>query len=196
MTERHSDYPIAPWFLQRWSPRAFTGEPLDEATLLGFIEAARWAPSGFNAQPWRFVYALRDDPAWEALLGLLSATNRAWAQQASALVLVVSQHSWVPPGKSEEQANGMHAFDAGAAWAYLALQASVAGWHAHGIGGFDRERSRDIFGIPASFSPQLVVALGRRADKSVLPQALQAREQPSHRVPLQAVAAHGRFSFG
>lgn len=195
MTQRRSEHPIAPLFLERWSPRAFTGEPLDEATLLSFLEAARWAPSGFNAQPWRFIYALAGSPAWAPLLEVLSGTNQAWAQRASALVLVVSQHQWTPPGKTEPQPNHTHAFDAGAAWAHLALQASHAGWHAHGIGGFDRERARQAFGIPDSFTPQIVIALGRRADKSVLPEALQSREQPNTRLPLAAVSANGKFAF-
>lgn len=193
MTHRQTEHPIAPLFLERWSPRAFTGETLPEDTLLSFLEAARWAPSGFNAQPWRFIYALAGTPAWTPMLALLSATNQAWAQRASALVLVVSQHSWVPPGKTDPQSNRTHAFDAGTAWGHLALQVTYAGWHAHGIGGFDGERARQIFDIPAAFTPQIVVALGRLADKSVLPESLQVREQPSARLPLAVLSANGRF---
>ena len=98
---RAAAHPIDPQFLQRWSPRAFTGEAIDEATLLTFLEAARWAPSGFNAQPWRFIYARAGTPAWEPLLGTLSEFNRGWAHRASALVLVLSARQWLPPGKTE-----------------------------------------------------------------------------------------------
>jgi nitroreductase len=196
MTQRTADHPIDPQFLNRWSPRAFTGEAIPEATLLTFLEAARWAPSGFNAQPWRFIWARRDTAAWAPLFSTLLPFNQAWAAQASALVLVVSQTRWTPPGKTELADNSSHAFDAGAAWGYLALQASLAGWHAHGIGGFDRELARSTLGIPADYQPQAAVAIGKRGDKAQLPEALQAREAPSPRHPLSAIAAEGRFHAG
>lgn len=195
MSERQPEHPIDPQFLQRWSPRAFNGEVLEERTLLSFLEAARWAPSGYNAQPWRFIYALADTLAWQPLFNTLSPTNQGWAHRASALVLVLSQERWVPPGKTEQQPNSTHAFDTGASWAYLALQASLSGWHAHSIGGFDRELARQEFAIPKDYTPQIVIALGRRGDKAALPEALRAREQPSTRLPLSAVAAEGRFGF-
>lgn len=195
MSDRQPDHPIDPQFIQRWSPRAFTGEPIDEATLLGFLEAARWAPSGFNAQPWRFIYARAGTAAWEPLFTTLSDTNQGWARRASALVLVLSARTWVPPGKTEAQANVTHAFDAGAAWGHLALQVSLAGWHAHGIGGFDRDKARARLGIPDDHDLHAVVTIGRRGDKSVLPEALQARELPNQRLPLAALAAEGRFGF-
>ena len=81
---------IDPIFLHRWSPRAFTGEPIPHAVLMSLFEAARWAPSAFNIQPWRFVYAKRDTPDWERLLGVLIEYNQAWVREASALVFVVS----------------------------------------------------------------------------------------------------------
>lgn len=195
MSERRADHPIDPQFLERWSPRAFTGEAIDEATLLGFLEAARWAPSGSNAQPWRFLYARAGTPAWDPLFGTLAESNQVWAKRASALVLVLSAREWVPPGKSVAQPNGSHAFDAGAAWAYLAMQASLAGWHAHGMGGFDRDRARAALGVPANHDLHAVIAIGRRGDKSMLPEELQAREAPNQRLPLAAVAAEGRFGF-
>jgi len=195
MSDRTADHPVHPQFLQRWSPRAFSGEAIPETTLLGFLEAARWAPSGFNAQPWRFIWARRDTAAWAPLFNTLLPFNQGWAAQASALVLVLSQTRWVPPGKTEAQDNASHAFDAGAAWGHLALQVSLAGWHAHGIGGFDREAARSALAIPADYQPQAVIAIGKRGDKAQLPEALQAREFPSPRLPLSALAAEGRFGF-
>ena len=97
MSERQTELPIDPQFLQRWSPRAFTGEVLDEATLLSFLEAARWAPSGFNAQPWRFIYARAGTPAWGPIFDTLLPFNQSWVQRASALVLVLSQTDWQAP---------------------------------------------------------------------------------------------------
>jgi nitroreductase len=195
MPERQPDHPIDPQFTQRWSPRAFTGEAIDEATLLRFLEAARWAPSGFNAQPWRFIWGRAGTPAWTPIFEALSATNQGWAQRASALVLVVSRTVWQAPGQAESAPNLTHAFDAGAAWAYLALQASLAGWHAHGIGGFDRDKARASLGVPVDYQLHAVIAIGRRGDKAVLPEALQAREGPNQRLPLAQLASEGRFAF-
>jgi nitroreductase len=195
MSERQPDHPIDPQFAQRWSPRAFTGEAIDEPTLLRFLEAARWAPSGYNAQPWRFIYGRAGTPAWAPIFEALSPYNQGWAQRASALVLVLSRSVWTPPGQDKPQDNLTHAFDAGAAWAYLALQTTLAGWHAHGIGGFDRERARASLGVPADYHLHAVIAIGRRGDKAVLPEALQARELPNQRLPLAQLAAEGRFAF-
>lgn len=192
---RHTEHDIHPLFLQRWSPRAFSGEPIEERTLLAFFEAARWAPSGFNAQPWRFVYARRDTPAWGPILDSLSDFNRGWAQRASALAVVLSSTVWRPPGKDELQPVTTHSFDAGAAWASLAFQATLSGWHAHGIGGFDAVRLRERIGVPADHAIEAVVAIGRRADGALLPPALQARERPNERRPLREIVAEGRFDF-
>jgi nitroreductase len=193
--ERQAEHAIDPLFTRRWSPRAFTGETIPEATLLSFFEAARWAPSAFNAQPWRFIYGRRETPGWQPIYESLSDYNRGWAQRASALALVLSKTQWVPPGQSEPQAIASHSCDAGAAWASLAFQATLAGWHAHGIGGFDRERARAALAIPADHAIEAVIAIGRRGDKNVLPEALQARELPNQRLPLAQLVADGRFAF-
>ena len=99
---RVADYPIHTQFTERWSPRAFTGESIPQETLLSFFEAARWAPSAYNSQPWRFLYARRDTPDWERFLGLLNEFNRGWAQHASALVIIASKTDFTAPGATEE----------------------------------------------------------------------------------------------
>lgn len=192
---RHPEYPIDAAFTDRWSPRAFTGEAIEEATLLGFLEAARWAPSAYNAQPWRFVYARRDTPAWVPIFESLVPFNQSWAQRASALVVVISARQWVPPGKSAPEPIATHAFDTGAAWGSLALQATLAGWYSHGMAGYDRAALAERLQVPESFHIEAVIAIGRRGDAAVLPEALQAREIPSQRRPLAEVAAEGQFSF-
>ena len=192
---RTADHPVDPMFTARWSPRALTAEPIDEATLLTFFEAARWAPSSFNSQPWRFIWARRDTPAWGPLFDTLNPVNQSWVRRASALVLLVSRTQWVQPGKSEVSALGAHAFDAGAAWMSLAFQAHLSGWQTHALGGFDRDRARAHMGVPANHALHVVVAIGRRADKSILTADEQAREQPNGRHPLSGLAAEGRFSF-
>ncbi|MGA1288241.1 MAG: nitroreductase family protein [Rubrivivax sp.] len=192
---RLPDHPIDPMFTDRWSPRALTAEPIPEATLMALLEAAHWAPSSFNSQPWRFIWARRDTPAWAPLFETLNPVNQSWAQRASALVLMVSRTQWVPPGKTEPAALGAHAFDTGAAWASLAFQAHLSGWQTHAIGGFDRDRARANLGIPADCAVHAVVAIGRRGDPAVLTDEQRAREQPNARHPLSTLAAEGRYTF-
>ena len=192
---RETEHPIDTLFTRRWSPRAFTGEPIDEATLLTFFEAARWAPSGFNAQPWRFIYGRRDTAGWIPIFESLSEYNRGWARAASALVLVLSRTRWIPPGKSAPEPIVSHSFDAGAAWASLAFQATLSGWHVHGIGGFDREGARAALAIPEDHAIEAVIAIDRKGDPATLSDALRARESPNFRLPLSAIVADGRFSF-
>ena len=110
MTDRQPDFPIDPIFHTRWSPRAFAPEPMPETDLLRALEAARWAPSAYNVQPWRFVYALRGDAFWERFLDVLVPFNRSWAANASALVFVVSDTLLRYEG--ELSPSRSHAFDA------------------------------------------------------------------------------------
>lgn len=192
---RQTEHDIHPLFTARWSPRAFTGEPIDPATVLSFLEAARWAPSAMNAQPWRFVYGIQGSEGFERIFGSLMEFNKAWAQRASALIVVISAKRWTAPGQTEARDFPTHSLDTGAAWAYLALQAQAAGWHAHAMGGFDRVALAAALEVPADYQLEAVVAVGRLGDKSLLSEALQAREQPSPRRPLAELAAEGRFSF-
>ena len=191
-TPGHSVHPL---FVERWSPRAFTGEPIADATLFSFFEAARWAPSAYNSQPWRFLYAKNDSEHWPKFVGLLSEFNRAWAQNASALVILLSKTHFVPPGKTEAIPATTHAFDAGAAWANLGLQASLDGWSTHAVGGYDKDKAREVLGIPADYALEAAIVIGKRGDKTLLPPNLQEREQPSPRRPLAELVAEGGFAF-
>ncbi len=194
-TPRIADHPVDPMFPGRWSPRAMTAEPIEESTLLSFLEAARWAPSSFNSQPWRFIWARRDTPAWGPLFETLNPVNQSWVRRASALVLLISRTQWVQPGKTEVSALGAHAFDAGAAWASLAFQAHLSGWQTHALGGYNRDQARANLGVPVDHALQIVIAIGRRGDPSVLTADERAREQPNGRHPLSALATEGRFNF-
>jgi nitroreductase len=190
---RTADYPIDPLFLERWSPRAFTDAPICERDLLTLLEAARWAPSSFNSQPWRFLYARRHTQHWPQFLGLLSAYNQSWARNAAALVILVSKATLLPRGAEKEVPSYTHSLDAGAAWANLALQATRSGWAAHGMAGFDVPRTAIELGVPADWRVEAAIAIGRPGDKSILPESLRAREQPSDRLPLSQLAWEGRF---
>ena len=190
---RTADHDVEPMFLERWSPRAFTAEPMPQATLQSLFEAARWAPSAFNSQPWRFVYAHRDTAAWQRLFALLIPYNQAWVARAAVLLFVVSDR-WRRVAGREPQALYSHSFDAGAAWISLALQAHALGWAAHGMAGFDIPRTAAELGVPADYRVEAAIAIGRPGDKSLLPEALRAREQPSDRLPLSQLVSEGRFA--
>lgn len=190
---RMADHDIEPLFLQRWSPRAFTGEAIPQADLNRLFEAARWAPSSYNSQPWRFLYARRDTPQWPTFLGLLAEGNRAWAQHAAALMIAISKATMRPSGKDTDIASHSHSFDCGAAWANLALQATAMGWHAHGMVGFDIARAAQELHIPDGYRVEAAIAVGRRGDKAKLPEALQARETPNGREKISTFALEGGF---
>lgn len=190
---RTADHPIDPMFLDRWSPRAFTGESVPEADLMAMFEAARWAPSSYNSQPWRFVWARRESAAWPVLLGLLNEFNQSWAKTAGALVILASSKTMVPPGKETPVPAPTHSLDAGSAWGYLALQATKMGWHTHAMAGFDTARAATELGFPDGFHMEAAIAIGRKGDPSLLPEGLAAREMPSGRQALSAMVFEGRF---
>ena len=161
---RQPDFSIDPIFVQRWSPRAFDALPMSLADLHTILEAARWAPSAFNIQPWRFVYALRNDEHWETFLGLLDPFNEAWAHNASALVFVFSDTLTPAHGSSPARPSRTHSFDV------------------------TRQLS-----IPERYRVEIAVAIGRQALPTALPPALREREVTSNRTPLDQIAFDGRF---
>lgn len=190
---RNSEFPIDAFFLDRWSPRAFTEETIDQQTMLTILEAARWAPSASNNQPWRFIYGLRGTPHFVNLLDLLVPGNQRWAKNAAALMVIVSK-TYQLSSAGERRAVRSHSFDTGAAWFSLIGQSMRLGYHAHGMAGFDMERAVEVLDIPEDYHVEAAVAIGRIADKSTLPEELAAREVPSQRMPVAEIAFEGRFS--
>lgn len=184
---RKADHPVDPLFVDRWSPRAMTGEPIETSTLLTLFEAARWAPSSGNLQPWRFLYAPRESGSWRTFLGLLNEKNRRWASKAAVLLVVVSQA--IVDGKPRKTSS----FDTGAAWMSLALQGSKLGLVVHGMAGFDFDRARAELAVPDDFRVEAMVAIGKHGDPADLPEDLQAREKPSDRRPVDQSAREGPF---
>jgi flavin reductase (DIM6/NTAB) family NADH-FMN oxidoreductase RutF/nitroreductase len=191
VSPRFSDRNVAPMFLERWSPRAFAETEIDDQTLLSFFEAARWAPSSMNAQPWRFVYVKRHEPSWGPFLESLSNTNRSWARQAAALVAFVSNKTIVFGDKEVDSPT--HSFDTGAAWMSFALQANLSGWFTHGMAGFDSDVLRRALEIPPKFRIDAVAAIGKLGDGDTLPEALKVREFPSGRKSLEDLVFRGGF---
>ncbi len=188
---RQAAFPIEPQFLDRWSSRAMSGEGLTEAELMPLLEAARWAPSSGNFQPWRFLYARRDTDFWPAFMDLLVPRNQSWAQYAGALVLVISRTHLDRDGKPSPT----HSYDTGAAWMSLALQGIHNGLVVHGIEGFDYGRARRVLRVPAEFAVEAMAVIGKPGDKAKLGDSLQQRELPNDRRPLAQTACEGPFSL-
>lgn len=186
---RRPEHPVADMFPERWSPRAMKPEPLRREELLPLLEAARWAPSSYNNQPWRFVYALRGTPDFERFLALLEEVNRAWAKNAGALVVIASRKTFEFNGKDSRT----HTFDAGCGWGYFALQGSLNGLAVHGMQGFDYDRAARELGIPDDYQVEAMAAVGHPGRKEDLPKAAQDREFPSGRKRVGEFAFEGRF---
>ena len=191
---RKPDYPIDPLFTTRWSPRAFADVTMSEPEMLTLLEAARWAPSAQNAQEWRFAYALRGDALWQPLFESLNAKNQTWVPNASALLAVTSSTQSLPKDGTAPVPNPSHAFDTGAAWAHLALQATLSGWHVHAMGGFNLEAAAKAVELPSHHVLHCIVAVGKRGDPAQLPDGLREREAPNGRKPLSDIAVRGAFS--
>lgn len=187
---RNANHPVDPLFLDRWSPRALSGEPISEEELHTLFEAARWAPSSMNFQPWRILYARRDTPNWAVFIDLMFESNRAWGQHAGAIVLFISK-TIMDDGRPFPT----HSYDTGAAWQNFALQSARMGMGVHGIAGFDHARAREVLKIPADYALEAMALVGKPGDKAKLPERFQARETPNDRRPLSATVCEGVFAL-
>jgi len=174
---RKADYQIEPLLIDRWSPRAMSGEEISQQELMRLFEAARWAPSSFNAQQWRALYARRGTEHWQAFFDLLVDANKAWAKNAAVLVVFISRKLF----DYNNEPSVTHSYDCGAAWENFALQGFHQGLVVHGMEGFDYERARKELRIPDEFRVEAMAAVGKPGPKELLPEKLQARESPSDR---------------
>jgi nitroreductase len=188
-SHRKPDHPIHQLILDRWSPRAMSGESIDDATVLSLFEAARWAPSSYNAQPWRFVYAKRESSQFETFVGFLGDFNRTWAPKAALLGVIAARTRF----EHNDKPSHTHAFDAGAAWENLALEACSRGLIVHGMEGFDYEKAKVGLHIPNEYVVLAMFAVGKKAPKTVLSPELQERENPSTRKKIAEFAFEGRW---
>jgi nitroreductase len=180
---------INPLFVNRWPPRAMSGEEISHDDLMGLFEAARWAPSSYNNQPWRFIYAKRNTDHWQRLFSLLVEGNKTWAKNAAVIVVVISRKNF----EFNEKPAITHQFDAGAAWENLALEATSRELVTHGMQGFDFNEARKVLGIPDSFDVIAMIAIGKLGQKENLPRDLQEREYLSNRKPLEEIVMEGKF---
>jgi len=163
----------------RWSTRAFSGEKIEKESLLPLFEAARYAPSCFNEQPWRFILAVEEDERAD-ILETLAPGNQLWAKKASALVIILVDTKFSRNSKNNRWAK----FDTGTAWGYLSLEAERQGFIAHPMGGFSMEKVIEKYQIPESLYPLAVVAIGKRGNPDDLPEEIKNMEHPGTRKKL------------
>ncbi len=184
---RSPEHDIDPLFVNRWSPRSMTGESLEPEEFMPLFEAARWAPSSRNEQPWRFLYARRESEAWETFLELPYSKNREWARDAAVLVVICSKTTFEYDGSH----NGTHSFDTGAAWENLALEGARRGLVVHAMAGFDEEKARRTLKLPDQYVVHAMVAIGVHA-----PDEAPESENPNGRKPLEEIVIEGGFREG
>jgi nitroreductase len=185
-----AEYDIHELFVERWSPRAFDSRPVEDEKLLTLFEAARWAASTFNRQPWRFIVARQTEPeAFAQLLACLTESNQRWAKHAPVLLLTVAELHW-DDGKPIRHA--LH--DVGMALAHLMLQAAALGLHAHPMAGFSVEQARATYQIPDGYEPLTAVAIGYYGSIDQLIDRDQVKEHaPRTRKPLHEVLFSGTW---
>jgi nitroreductase len=169
-----TEHDVHPLIRDRWSPRAFSGKPIEDAKLRSLLEAARWAASCFNEQPWRFIVAKREDgAAFEKLLSCLGEKNQTWAKHAGVLMISVARNTFTRNDKPNRHAR----HDVGLAVSQLTLQATALGLGVHQMAGFSSDRARELYAIPEGYDPVAAIAIGEVADPSTLPDDLEKRER-------------------
>lgn len=176
-------------FLLRWSPRSFDSAPIAEEELLLLFEAARWAPSCFNEQPWLFIYAKSEKDRIN-FQNILNESNQIWANKAPILVAVFSKRQFDKNGKE----NRWSEFDCGAAWMSLTLQALKLEIYCHGMAGYDPQKAYTTCNVdPQKYNSICMIALGKKASPHQLEEPLKSREIPSERKELKNIAYEGSF---
>jgi len=184
-------FPVHDLILDRWSPRAFDDKPVDPDVLRSLFEAARWAPSSYNEQPWAYLVATKDDQEnFAKMLGVLVEFNAGWAKNASVLAIAVAELTLAKNG----QPNRHGFYDTGAATALLSVEATARGLYVHQMAGFDPEKARQVYSIPKEWEPISAMAIGHPGDPETLAPALKERElAPRVRKPLREFVMSGSW---
>lgn len=186
-TNRKSAYPLNENLINRWSPRAMSGEEISKDELMTLFEAARWAPSAFNGQPWRFIYATRETEDFKKLFELLIDFNKSWVKNAAALVVMISRKT----SEHNNKPSTTHRFDTGAAWENMALQGTMNNLVVHAMTGFDLDKANELLSIPENYEIQAMVAIGRPGNKEDLPEEIRAKEEPNDRKLISEIIFEG-----
>jgi len=186
-----SDFPVHQLIIDRWSPRAFSERPVPPDVLRSLFEAARWAPSSSNEQPWAYIVGTREDHEnFAKMLSVLIEFNAAWAKNAPVLALAVAELNFAKNNAPNRNAQ----YDTGAATALLSVEATARGLAVHQMAGFDPAKAREVFAIPAGWEAIAAIAIGYPGDPNSLPQALKDRElAPRTRKPLSEFVMAGHW---
>lgn len=187
INKRKTEYEIENIFLERYSPRAMSGEVVSKDELMTLFEAARWAPSANNIQPWRFLYAIRDTTDFELFFSFLKEGNQIWCKNAGALIIGLSKKNM-----NNGELNQTHSFDTGSAWENLALQGTKMGLIVHGMAGYKIESIKESLKITDEYQVELMITVGKPGKIEDLPINLQEREEPSQRMNLDTIIFEGK----
>jgi nitroreductase len=184
-----TQFPIHDLLKRRWSPLAFSSQPIEKERLESLLEAASWAASSYNEQPWHFIVATKDNPEeFNRLLSCLAEGNQVWAKNAPVLMISVAKLYFEKNGVENR-----HAFhDVGAAASNLAIQATSLGLFIHQMAGFDVAKAKELYSIPQRYEPVAAIAIGYPGDPETLPEQYQQREfSPRQRKPTQTFVFTG-----
>lgn len=186
-----ADHPIEEILKRRWSPRAFSDRTVEREKLQSLFEAARWAASSFNEQPWSFIVTTKENPEEHAaLVSCLTEKNQQWAQRAPVLMMSVAKLNFEKNGKPNR-----HAFhDVGLAVGNLIVQATALGLYVHQMAGFSVEKVREMYRVPQAFEPVAAIAIGYPDDPNVLPEPFRAQEVgPRQRKPIESFVFEAKW---
>lgn len=186
---RSAEYGVLPLIIGRWSRRAMSGDPISSDELMSLFEAARWAPSSYNGQPWRYIYALRGKPAWTRMFDLLDPINKLWCCNAAVLMILSARTHFEHNGKPDRS----FALNAGASWQNLALQGHVLGLAVRGMQDFNYEQAVADFRITPPFAVQMMIAVGRPGSAELLPPSLRIKDRPTLRKSVAEIAFEDEF---
>lgn len=186
-----TEFPVHDLVRHRWSPRAFGDQSIAPDVLRSLFEAARWAPSSYNEQPWAYLVATKDDNEnFAKMLSVLVEFNAGWAKSAAVLAIAVSELAFAKNSSPNRNAQ----YDTGAATAWLSVEATARGLFVHQMAGFDAEKARQVFGIPQGWDAIAAIAIGHPGDHASLPQQLQGGElAPRTRKPLSEFVMAGNW---
>lgn len=182
INSRKSEFQVQDFFIHRWSPKSFSNETINENDLWAILEAAHWAPSCFNEQPWRF-YVAKSNEMKANFVAFLSESNREWARTAPVLIAIVSKLTF----SKNDKPNRWNAFDSGTAWGYMTMEAYQRGYATHAMGGFNKEQAKEVLGLTDDYQVQAIVAVGRYAPQDSIPQEERKLESISTRKPATEV---------
>lgn len=186
---RKAENSVEEQFLLRWSPRAFSGEPISENEILSLLEAARWSPSSMNEQPWLYIYGITQ-PERDCFLEILNESNKEWAIRAGAFLALFARKNFL----RNDTLNRHAEFDAGASWMSLALQAQFSGLYVHAMGGFSPEKAYSLLRVPSDkFSAMCIIAVGRKGDSALLSEKHLKSEAPNTRKAVSDFSRKGTY---